>query len=169
MRIYVSLRGDSKALLISPDNLIFAHGSPIGFRSVIEDKGNYQYLRNKTFIKAKLAHSFVSDAESSFKKYSRSSYGASIVEFAFPLTYYNMRIVIELTKKPSKPLTIMRLIEKFRSEVGHNSTIVYLHKEFQALFSYLEVTGAFLLKHKSVGLFPKTGNRNMFRCLSINK
>ena len=167
--IYVSLREDAKAESVSPDNLVFAHGSPIGFRSVIEDKNNHKFLRNKTFIKAKLTHSFVSNAEFSFEKYSRLSSGPSIVELAFPLTDYNRFIVIELTKKPSKPMPLIRLIENFISKVGTNLTTECLHSEFQALFSYLEMTGAFLLKHKSVGLFPKTGNRNMFRCLSINK
>ena len=167
--VYVSLCEDAKATLSSSDNLIFAHGSPIGFRSVIEDKDSYNILRSKTFIKAKLVHSFVSDKETSFKKYSRLSSGASIVEFVFPLTKYNKFVVIELTKKPSRTFSIIRLVEKFRSKIGSNSTKEYLYSMFETLFSYLEVTGAFLVKHKSVGLFPKTGNRNMFRCLSANE
>ena len=167
--VYVSLREDAKAALSSSDNLIFAHGSPIGFRSVIEDKDNYITLRNKTFIRAKLAHSFVSDEETSFKKYSRLSSGESIVEFVFPFTKFNKFVVIELTKKPSRTFSIVRLVENFRSKERSNSTKEYLYTMFEALFSYLEVTGAFLVKHKSVGLFPKTGNRNMFRCLNVNE
>ena len=167
--VYVSLREDSKAVLSLSNNVIFAHGSPIGFRSVIEGKNNYNTLRDETFIKAKLVHSFVSDKEPSFKKYSRLSFGESIVEFVFPFTKYNKFVVIELTKKPSRAFSIVRLVENFRSKERSNSTKEYLYTMFDALFAYLEVTGAFLVKHKSVGLFPKTGNRNMFRCLSVNE
>ena len=48
--IYVSKQQNSEASLEASRNLIFANGSPLGFRNIINDNRNYRQLRNETFI-----------------------------------------------------------------------------------------------------------------------
>ena len=165
---YVSTRKDAKASMASSNHVVYSYGSPIGFRNIIEDLGNHRKVREETFVSAVLANSFVNEEELSFATNPNQLHTAvRVTEFAFPFTEFSRFFIIELTKKPTKPKYLPQIIETFKSTVGSNLTDDLISKEFEYIFSYLEHTGAFLIKHNSVGVFPKTCCRNRYRVLGI--
>ena len=165
---YVSTRKDAKASMASSNHVVYSYGSPIGFRNIIEDLGNRRKVREETFISAILANSFVNEEEQSFAtNLNRLHTAVRVTEFAFPFTEFSRFVIIELTKKPIKPKNLLQIIETFKSTVSSNLTDDLISKEFEYIFSYLENTGVFLIKHSSVGVFPKTCCRNRYRILGI--
>ena len=165
--IYVSGREDAKASLKYSDHFVYSYGSPFGFRNIIEDLENLQHVGQETFVFAILENGFdfENDHGSSFvTDLDNSRTSTRVAEFAFPFTEFSRFIIIELTRKPTKPKSIHQITDKFRSMVNSSTTSYLIKKEFERLFPYLEATGAFLIKHKSVGTFPKA-IPNRFRVL----
>ena len=169
--IYVSFNKETKASVTATGNLLFCHGSPIGLRNIIEESYGNKKVRNEIFIAGKLIDTFLDDEVPSLIPYMNEHvpYGGRMVNFMFPFTEFNIFVAIELTKKPCKAMKINQLIDTFKFRSGSNRTIKHFQTELTILFSYLEKTGAFLLKHKSVKPFPKTVHKNMFRSIKNNK
>ncbi len=51
-QFYASKLENPEASIEKLDNVIFAHGVPLGFRNTISDPDSYVQLRNKTYISA---------------------------------------------------------------------------------------------------------------------
>ena len=160
--VFVSVLKNAEASLEDLDNMIYAYGSPMGFRNVIDDPNNYKLLRNETFIYATLTDSQVNEMESSWKSNVNLQPPRHGTEFAFRMTKFNKFVVTELTKKPARPKQICKLIKTFKEKTRSNLSTNELTKEVKDLFAYLKQSGVFLLKHKSVRLFPKTCCTNKF-------
>ena len=144
--IYVSTRQDSKASMQSSDYLVYSYGLPPGFRNIIEDSENFKKVRGETFVFS--------------------------TEFSFPFTKFSRFLIIELTKKPTEPKHMAQIIDTFKSRMSSNLTSDLINREFGYIFPYLEDTGAFLIKHKSVGVFPKMRNlmrKHWFRVSGIER
>ena len=167
--IYVSGRQDAKATIKYSDHFVYSYGSPFGFRNIIEDLENIQQVREERFVFAILKNSFENEnnTRTSFlSELHNSGTSTRIAEFAFPFTDLSRFIIIELTKKPTKPKYIPQILDRFKSMLNSSLTTYLIKKEFENLFSYLEATGAFLIRHKSVGMFPKA-IPNRFRVFGI--
>ena len=130
--IYVSTRQDAKASMKSSDHLVYSYGLPPGFRNIIEDLENFKKVRGETFVFS--------------------------TEFTFPFTKFSRFLIIELTKRPTKPKQMAQIVHMFKSKMSSKLSSDLIIKEFEYIFPYLEDTGAFLIKHKSVGVFPKMQN-----------
>ena len=165
--VYVTRQQNSEASLDAKENSIFAYGSPLGFRSMINEKANYQQLRNETFIFAKLERSLyyssVLDGSKENSKVRYTSENRVVAHFALPFTVFGNFVLGLLTKKPTTPRTIQSLIANFRKEIHENVTIDEGEGSFRRLYSYLKETGAFLLKKGTIKPFPKTCGVSLFK------
>ena len=167
--VYVSQDKSSEALLEDSDNLIFAYGSPIGYQNTISNMNNYHSLRNKTYVYLMVSDSYTIKESGISSKFMLPDSGEPYGPFAFPLTKFSDFVVTELTKRPAQPKAISELIKTFKRKAPSNITTKKLKDEFQKLFLYLKQTGIFLLKHRAVGLFPKTSCHNQFVVTGIRK
>ena len=165
--VYVSQDKDSEARLEETDNVIFAYGSPMGFQNMISDMNNYHSLRNQTYVYSTIAVSYTVEGGDISSRFLQPNSGESCGTFAFPLTTFSEFVVTELTKRPTQEKATCELIKTFKRKTRSNLTIKKLKDEFQNIFLYLKQTGIFLLKHKAVGLFPKTCCHNQFRVSRI--
>ena len=163
--IYVSGLKDAKASMKSSDHLVYSYGSPSGFRNIIEDSRHFQKVRGETFVFAILENRY----ENENALPSIEDPDNHIAEFAFPFTEFSRFFIIELTRIPTKSKYLPQMINKFTSMINSSLTYDLLNKEFEHLYPYLEDTGVFLIKHKSIGMFPKMCCRNRFRVLGIER
>ena len=163
--IYVSGLKDAKASMKSSDHLVYSYGSPSGFRNIIEGSRHFQKVRGETFVFAILENRY----ENENALPSIEDPDNHIAEFAFPFTEFSRFFIIELTRIPTKSKYLPQMINKFTSMINSSLTYDLLNKEFEHLYPYLEDTGVFLIKHKSIGMFPKMCCRNRFRVLGIER
>ena len=146
------------------DILIFAYGSPMGFRAVINNKGNQKELRNETFVHSKLSRGFFNEAASRSSNMNTdhfSSFGSISGNFLWPSSEFNNYILERLTKKPIRPDSIPNLIMKFKQETKSNITLEEGKSMFIKFFYYIKDSRIFFLKHKSIQTFLLT-------CCSFN-
>ena len=113
---FISTHKDSQASLEDPENVIFAYGSPLGIRNIINNKHNYRRIRNETYICTKLARGgideFAEKSKSDFNNY-RDFHNYLVADFVWPVSEFGNFVVDSLTKKPTKPKTICKLINDF--------------------------------------------------------
>ena len=146
------------------DILIFAYGSPMGFRAVLNHKGNLKKLRNETFVHSKLSRGVFNETSlrpSNMNTGHFSSFGSISSEFLWPSSEFNNFILERLTKKPIRPDSIPNLIMKFKQETKSNITLEEGKSMFIDFYSYIKDSRIFFLKHKSIQTFPLT-------CCSFN-
>ena len=146
------------------DTLIFAYGSPMGFRAVINHKGNHKELRDETFIHSKLSRGFFNEASSQPSNINTghfSSFGSVSGKFVWPSSEFNNFILEKLTKKPIRPDSVPNLIMKFKQETKSNITLEEGISMFIEFYSYIKDSRIFFLKRKSIQTFPLT-------CCSFN-
>ena len=120
---------------------LYAYGLPAGFQNTISDQRNYFQLRNETYIYAQLNRK---------------------TTFAWPSNKFNNFAFVSLTSEHFKPKTVSKIISKYATAFNSSLTIKQLQKSFENFYSYAKVTGLFLLKRQSVGIFPKTCCFNQF-------
>ena len=166
---YASKCKGEETNLESKDNVLFAVGSPIGFKNAISDKSNYRQLRNETYIYVNLKRTFVKDeswdnSKSSWKSMSHQNH---IAEFAWPMNEFSNFIITLLTKKPNKPQTLIELISGFRSTFKTNLTAQQLKASYKVFYSYIKDTGLFFVRKKFIGIFPKTCCYNQYTITGI--
>ena len=141
------------------DTLIFAYGSPNGFRAVINNRINHKKIRNDTFVFSKLTRGIFNETESRPSNINTghfTSFGTLSSNFVWPATDFNNFILETLTKKPIRPQRISFLITKFKQATKSNMTLEEGRKLFVDLYSYIKDSRIFFLKHKSVPNFPLT-------------
>ena len=146
------------------DILIFAYGSPMGFRAVLNHKGNHKKFRNETFVHSKLSRGVFNETSlrpSNMNTGHFSSFGSISSEFLWPSSEFNNFILERLTKKPIRPDSILNLIMKFKQETKSNITLEEGKSMFIDFYSYIKDSRIFFLKHKSIQTFPLT-------CCSFN-
>ena len=122
--IYVSRLKNVEARLRSTEDVIYAHGSPLGFRNMMNDKRNHRQLRNETMVVAKLARSITDEVSGNTKSQLRGIPN-KLAGFTWPLTDFNNFIIGALTKKPIRPKPMHSIITDFRFHTKSNLTIAH--------------------------------------------
>ena len=163
--IYASKKSHSEANINHEnDNLIFAYGSPMGFRAVINNHRNFKELRNETFVYSKISRGIfngTSSWPSNMNTRHFTSFGSISSKFVWPSTEFNNFILETLTKKPIRPYSVDNLIMKFRQQTKSNITLNEGKSLFIEFHSYIKDSRIFFLKHKSIPTFVLT-------CCSFN-
>ena len=159
--IYVSKQKHSVASLSMTEDVVFAYGSPLGFRHVMSDKSNYQTLRNKTFVVAKFRPDQFEEGKGDYKSHIRKNYSYRD-RFVWPLTDFNEFVIVALTKKPTQPKTLFSLIKDYNHVTKSNLSNEAGTKLFSDLFSYINDFKIFFFKHKSIPAFPLTCYSNLY-------
>ena len=162
--VYVSKIHNSEAILKPGESVVYAHGSPTGFRHVMNDHNNHVHFRTGSHVVATLARSRVDENSKNFKHYSLTK-PTITGGFIWPSNDFNNFIISELTKKPNRPKDLAGLINGYNHDQKLNITIQEGSALFNDLFSYLKMTGVFYLKHKVVPKFPLTCCSNQFSIL----
>ena len=165
---YVSKLDKSEAIIDPAEHVIYAFGSPLGFRNILNDENNYRRIKNHTYVLAKVGRSHIDEflEESALLKPQESYY---LGDIAFPNSDFNRFVVESLTRKPICEKTIDEMINEYNKRTKSNLTIKEGTKEIRILFLYLKQTKMFFLRHKSVPNFPLTCcSFNMYRMFSFN-
>ena len=145
---------------------VFAICSPIGFQNAIFDKSNYHQLRNETFLYANLKSTFIDEYADNSESFLETT-DTHIAEFAWPENEFSNFVITPLTKKPNRPRSLIGLISCFRQTLETTLTEQQLKASYKAFYSHIKDTGLFLVKRKSIGIFPKTCCINQFTVKSI--
>ena len=161
--LYVSKKLNSEADLdMVDDTMIFAYGSPMGFRAAINEKTNYRKLRNETFVFSTLMRGMVEeDSNQSIDASKKKNLGGLDGKLIWPSTEFNNFVLEKLIKKPIRPMILSSLISKFNVETNSNLTIEEGKNLLVKFYSYIKDSRMFFLKHKSVPTFTLT-------CCSFN-
>ena len=162
---YLSKNDNSKASLSTEKNVVFANGSPKGFRYLLTDLNSRVVHRNDTFITAKFARSRGDENVENPYDYSQNRL-FSTNSFLWPLTEFNSFVIIELTKKPNRAKSLKMLIDMYNTAFKSNVTITQGSILFNDLFSYLQGTGMFFIKNKYIKDFPLTHHGDLFTITS---
>ena len=162
--VYGSKKIDSKANLRLDKNVVYSHGSPIGFHRLINDANNYQQQRNKTFVVAKLAMAQIDQASIEYRSYAPSK-PVVLAEVKWPSTEFNNFVIRTLTKKPMTPKTIRSLLLTYNSDFESNLSLDVAIEMLADLFSYLERIGIFYLRHKLIKPFSLSHGVSQFGVL----
>ena len=164
---YVSKLDKSEALIDPEENVIYAFGSPLGFKNILNDENNYRHIQNKSYVLSKLGRSQVDEfLEDSTLHNPEESYWGDVV---FPKSDFNRFVIESLTRKPTSEKTIDSIINDYNKRTKSKLSIKEGTKQIQMLFLYLKQTKIFFLKHKSVPNFPLTCcSFNMYRIFSFN-
>ena len=160
-QIYVSKQHNSIASLSLTEDVIYAYGSPTGFRHVMSDKSNYYKLRNKTFVFAKFLQHQVAEEGRDFKLFTTKDKPYT-GKFIWPLTEFNEFVIGSLTRKPIRPKTLLSLITDFKDLTKSNLTLEEGISMFKDLFAYIKDFKIFFFKHKSIPTFPITCCGNLY-------
>ena len=89
--VYVSKQLNSEATMsIENENVVYAYGSPIGFRSLLNDKRVHGQLRNETFIFAAIGRSKVDEASGDIKSI---FHAYSVGQIVWPFTEFNNFVI----------------------------------------------------------------------------
>ena len=161
---YVSKIHNSEAILKPRESVVYAHGSPTGFRHVMNDHNNHVQFRTGSYIVATLTRSKVDEISKNYKQYSLTK-PITAGGFIWPSNDFNNFIITELTKKPNRPKDLASLIDGYNLHQKSNITTEEGSAMFSDLFSYLKMTGVFYLKHKYIPKFPLTCCSNQFSVL----
>ena len=154
--LYVSKKSHSEANVDDLENtMIYAFGSPMGFRAAVNEKRNYKELRNETFVFTTLARSQKNEELENWRNWRVKN---SIVDgkLVWPSTKFNSFVLENITKKPIRPMSLSSLINKFKVDTNSSMTLEYGKRLFKEFYFYLKDTRIFMLKHKSVPIFPLT-------------
>ena len=102
---------------------------------------------------------------------STSIYKVQGEAFSFAIPISNLTKYLFEAKQMAKlrrlPLNPYQLIEEFKSKTKYKGSYQALKMEFRVIFEYLENTGIFYSKHKSVGSFPKTEGYTKYKIYGI--
>ena len=162
---YASKKSQSEATINHENDFqIFAYGSPMGFRAVINNKRNFKEIRNETFVYSKISRGIFNGTSSRpFNMNTRhfTSFGSISSKFVWPSTEFNNFILETLIKKPTRQYSVNNLITKFRQQTKSNITLDKGKSLFIEFYSYIKESKIFFLKHKSIPTFPLT-------CCSFN-
>ena len=127
--LYVSKQLYSEATLEDPENtMIYAFGSPMGFRAALNEPNNYKNLRNETFVFSTLIHGTFNEKSINpldAIKMESSAFKGLEGKLVWPSTKFNKFVLETLVKKPIRPLSISSLIDKFK--IATNSKITLDH------------------------------------------
>ena len=159
--LYGSKKINSKASLRQNENVIYAHGSPIGFHRLIGDRNNYQTHRNETFVVAKLATTQIDESSIDVRSYSPSK-PIVLAEVKWPASEFNNFVIKKLTKKPITPQTIRSFVLSYNNDFKSKLSIDEATDMLTDLFSYIKGFGIFYLRHKSIKPFNLTCCMNQF-------
>ena len=152
---YVSKMNNSEAIIYPGKSVVFAHGSPAGFRHVMNDPSNFIQYQKKSFVVATLARNAVVDTSKNDEHHSLTrpvTHGT----FIWPDNDFNNFIITELTKKPNRKKDLITLIRGYNAVRKSNITTLEGSMMFSNLFSYLKTTGVFYVKHKLIPDFHLT-------------
>ena len=165
---YVSKLDKSEALIDPAEHVIYAFGSPLGFRNILNEENNYRHIQNNSYILSKVGRSQVDEfiEDSKLHKPQESYY---VGDVTFPNSDFNRFVIESLTRKPISEKTIDSIISDYNKRTRSKLTIKEGTKEIQVLFLYLKQTKMFFLRHKSVPNFPLTCcSFNMYRMFHFN-
>ena len=155
--LYVSKKLYSEANLdMLNDTVVYAYGSPMGFRAAMNNKENYRKLRNETYVFSTLMRSHFDEVSNKTTNIVRKKSGNIDGNFVWPLTKFNTFMLDSLIKKPIRPIHLSSMINKFKVETKTNITIEEGKNLFGELYAYIKDTRMFFLKHKFVQTFPLT-------------
>ena len=143
--IYMSKETESKVQFYGGGNVIFANGSPLGFQSIIHENTKQTKIGNISYIFANL---------------SRKG-GQFIGEFVFPSSEFSQFAILRLTQKPMTPAFPEVIVFEFVKRSNSTFSTKVLKKDLRDLYWYLELTGIFLLKKKTIRTFPKSRDTNV--------
>ena len=119
-------------------------------------------MGNESFVIAKLARTKGREKKS-IQTFNGLGPGLDLVgEIAFPLTEFSKFIIISLSKKPLKPISLDSLLLNYKRQSQHEYDNANLRQQLDDIFWYFKMTGMFLLKKTSVLAFPKTRDKNLF-------
>ena len=165
--IYISLNENSDADLYANGMTIYAHGSNIRFQDMFSDNRFHHTMDNHTYIYRGLIQTHIEESGST----SRSTYKTkeSISDFILPVTKLSQFVMGRLRELLTKPKLVFELLKEFKSQTKYEGTNEHLKNEFQKIYSHLSRTGMFYLKHKSVGLFPKTCCFDKFKVFGVKR
>ena len=165
--VYVSPSSSklSKADLFAKDMTIACRGHVRFIDSFNETSFHYSE-KNLLFYKG-IIKRYVS--ESGQKSTSIYKVQGGTFNFAIPISNLTKYLfeANQIAKLRRLPLTPYQLIEEFKSKTKYKGSYQALRKEFREIFEYLENTGIFYLKHKSVGFFPKTEGYTKYKIYGI--
>ena len=164
---YVSKIHNSEAILKPGESVVYAHGSPTGFRHVLNDHNNHLQFRTGSYVVATLTRSKVDEASNNYTHHYLKK-PITTGGFIWPSNDFNNFIITELTKKPNRPKDLFTLINGYNRAQNSNITIQRGYVMFSDLFLYLKMTGVFYLKHKSIPAFPLTCCSNQFSVFGHN-
>ena len=163
--IYASKRLHSEAKMDDLENtMMYAYGSPMGFRNAINEKQNKKYIRNETFILTTFARSGNNEESRNImdaNNQRQQTTGLIDGKLVWPSTRFNTFMLENLTRKPIRAMSLSSLFNKFKTETKSNMTIEQGKSHFEDFYSYIKDSRTFLLKHKSVPTFS-------FTCCSYN-
>ena len=158
--LYVSKQLFSVATLEDPENtMIYAFGSPMGFRAIVNEPDNYKKLRNETFVFSTLVHGTFNERSTNSLdaiKMGSSAFKGLEGKLVWPSTKFNNFVVETLSKKPVRPISISSLINRFKIATNSKITLENGIDLLVKFNSYMRDSRIFFLKHKSVPIFPLT-------------
>ena len=160
--MFISKQKNSEAKLSIEENSIYTYGSPLGLRNIIYESSCHRIVGNESFVIAKLARTKGREKKS-IQTFNGLGPGLDLVgEIAFPLTEFSKFIIISLSKKPLKPISLDSLLLDYKRQSQHEYNNANLRQQLDDIFWYFKMSGMFLLKETSVLAFPKTRDKNLF-------
>ena len=154
--VYASKQHNSEANFNDDHTRAFLHGASLGLNNVMEVQNNYQTLRNRPFVFAKLAQTYIDTTPEDSKSVVYYEYDHEGVAFAWPFTKFGNFVIASLARKGKDSLTMDALIGHFNNKTRSRKTSDELKNSFRDVYSYLKDAGLMLLKKKSIKAFPKT-------------
>ena len=165
---YVSKLENSEASPSHADISIYAYGSPLGFRQVLNDRNNYRVIQNETFVLSKLGRSQVNELLEDTTLY-RPQDATYLGDFAVPFSDFNRFVIEKLTRKPIRETSISSIVIDYNKQTKSSLSMKKGTKLISQLFWYLKQSKMFFLKHKSIPTFPLTCcSYNMYSLFAFN-
>ena len=108
------------------NTVMYAYGSPMGFRPAITEKRNYLNVRNETLISTMILRGmFHEDSKRAFDAIKKDSSAVAILDgrLVWPSTKFNNFMLEYLIKKPIRPISLASMISKFKIDTNSSLTM----------------------------------------------
>ena len=171
--LYVSKKLNSEANFDEFENTVmYAYGSPMGFRPAINEKSNYLTIRNETLISTMILRGwFHEESNRTFDAINKDSSVVAILDgrLVWPSTKFNNFMLEYLIKKPIRPMSLASMISKFKIDTNSTLTMEEGRKSLIRFYSFIKQSRMFFMKHKSIPTFPLTCcTRNLYSIRNSN-
>ena len=133
--IFVSKLGSSEASINNFENVLYLLSAPVGFKRKVLDINS-----NDSFF-----------ALSNTWNYDKNSYHA----FAWPINKVS-KCLLKIIVRANGGMELDAIFTKFRQEEDNTISNAHLVQYFTQIYYAANKAGLFMLKHKSIGDFPKS-------------